>query len=336
MLAGESSEVRVAIPRGINPDFLAARASDAGSLFVLEGETMGTTWKLHFRCPPQFSREKVRGIVEEELALVIRQMSHYAEDSELTRFNQAPAGRWQKLSPEFFTVLHRALAIARITGGRYDPTLGQISRRNGFGPEMHEAPVRKNPPGWAALQLADDRLEARHEGQCFLDLSSIAKGYALDLIGESLERRGVLNYLFEIGGEFRGSGIKPDGQPWWVDLDPFRGSHAGHPVIRVALCGVSLATSGTAVQSIVEGGQLRHHLIDPRTGSSVESDLRAVSVLASSCLEADAWATALFLMGPEDGLALAANRGIAAYFVIADGAGVREVSTPAFSELFED
>ncbi|MFD2301887.1 FAD:protein FMN transferase [Roseibacillus ishigakijimensis] len=324
------------IPRDLDPGFLAARAGDPGSLSVLEGETMGTYWKLHFLRPPGCARRQVLQWVEADFALVVRQMSHYAADSELTLFNQAPAGEWRPLSPEFFHVLREALAFAAETEGRYDPSVGQLVRRCGFGPDLFLAERETSSPGWSAIELDETGQRARHQGACCLDLSSIAKGYALDRVGGHLEREGIFNYLLEVGGEFRGSGIKPGGLPWWVDLDPLSGGPSGLPPTRVALCGLSLATSGTAVQSRKEGGKRQHHLIDPLRGESAHSSLRAVSVLAPTCLAADAWATALFVLGPEEGLAKARERALAATFVACEGEGYREFASPAFEDLLTD
>jgi thiamine biosynthesis lipoprotein len=163
-----------------------------------------------------------------------------------------------------------------------------------------------------------------------LDLSAIAKGFAVDLVSELLTRRGLTDHLVEIGGELRGSGIKPDHSPWWVALD---GADDTMGDTVVALHDLSVATSGDAQRFIAADGRKFSHTIDPRTGWPIPETLASVTVFDRSCMRADALATALSVLGPEEGHAYAVKRKIAARFLLRGARGVAERMTPAFAAM---
>ncbi|HWU94416.1 MAG TPA: FAD:protein FMN transferase, partial [Sphingomonas sp.] len=166
----------------------------------------------------------------------------------------------------------------------------------------------------------DDR-RARRSAPATLDFSGIAKGHGVDRVAEMLRSMELPDFLIEVGGELRGEGIKPDGQPWWVDLEPVPGSSLAP--LRAALHGLSVATSGDYRRSFAHDGRDYAHTLDPRTGRPLENGIASVTVLHSSCMLADAWATALTVLGPE-GMALAERDGLAVHMVIRDGAGFTE------------
>jgi thiamine biosynthesis lipoprotein len=243
-------------------------------------------------------------------------------------------------------VLAHALEVAGDTGGAYDPTVGPLVDLWGFGP----APRRHTRPpadaiaaarartGWARLTLDARGRRARQPGGVSVDLSSIAKGFAVDEVAAYLRRLGVTSYLVEIGGELRGHGTKPDGTPWWVALErppalPGAGSGAGDLI--VALHGLSVATSGDYRRFFEDGGQCYSHTIDPRTGCPVEHGLASVTVLHPECMIADALATALMVLGAAAGLAYARRCGLMALFVDRGARGVEERMTPSFAAMFE-
>ncbi len=312
------SRVRQAlIPSHFTPS--ALRGANSGlAVSSLTGEAMGTSWKLVFQEPPSNGSGDIRRVVERAFGLVICQMSHWDPDSELCQFNRAPAKSWHPLSPEFFEVLSCAIEIARASGGACDPTLGEIVDLHGFGPlpPTNQAPTEeqlsaaRNRAGWTRLRLDHGNRSAFQPGGCRLDLSSIAKGYAVDLAARGLLDHGLLDFTLELGGEVRGHGCKPDGQPWWIAID----SPSDIPETVVALCEISLATSGDSMRRRVVGEREISHLVDPTTGHPSATSITSVSVVALSCMEADAWATALMVAGPELGLQLAESRNLAAIF----------------------
>ncbi len=305
---------------------------------------MGTYWAAKWLAPADRPPEFWRAIIEGAFGEVIRQMSAWSDTSDLTRFNRAPAGSWQELPREFFTVLQRALEIARDSEGAYDPTVGEFVDLLGFGPsgaggEIDPARLdaARGRLGWSRLMLDPENRRAFQPGGLSLDLSSIAKGFAVDLASERLIAAGVDNFLVEVGGEVRGRGCKPDGQPWWcwIERPPLPPGQRPLPETVVALCDCALATSGDYRRQREYRGRRHTHLVDPRTGANEAGTLSSVSVLGPTCMDADGYATALFVLGIEAGMAWAEKRGLAALFVWHTPEGPAERWTSAWAAMLE-
>ena len=196
-----------------------------GAVLALDGQTMGTTWSVRLVAPPTANADALTAMAQRELDAVVAQMSPWEPLSDLSRYNRAAAGTWTALPPAFAQVLRCALEIAEATDGAFDPTLGALTDLWGFGPR----PFSGQPPSREAVEAAREagdwtRLTLDGEalfqpGGLRLDLNGIAKGFAVDQVAAALERAGVKSYLVEVGGELRGTGAKPDGQPWWVELE---------------------------------------------------------------------------------------------------------------------
>jgi thiamine biosynthesis lipoprotein len=320
------------------------RAADPAVLQTLAGEAMGTTWSVRL-CNPQFTPlAPVRAAIEEALALVVRQMSNWEPESEVSRFNRAPAGSWHALSPEFFTVLQAAQHWALASGGAFDVGVGQLVGRWGFGPRSdpladHSPPATMPSaqelhalrPHRAGLALRDAGLQALQPGGLQLDLSGIAKGYSVDLVVQVLQAQGWVDFLAEVGGELRASGTRPGGQPWRVAVAGEAGSARALP-----LQGMSIATSGDHWHAFEHGGRRYSHTIDPRTGEPVAHALASVTVLHQECMHADALATVLTVLGPVEGLAFAAEQGVAALLCERTAQGPVWTASPAFAALFPE
>lgn len=334
---------RVLIP----PDLPSAALCGMGSgleIGRLEGTTMGTFWSVCCLIPPGISEEQTRRALEGVFAKVTSQMSHWDESSALCAFNRAAAGTWHPLPAEFYRVLSQAVEVAEASGGCCDPTVGEVVDLYGFGPATpgespfdDEALQRASRHcGWKRLKLDPAHQAALQPGGLRLDLSAIAKGFAVDWAAESLEALGIGSYLMEIGGEVRGAGCKPDGEPWWCLLETPR-EEGGEclPQTIVALCGLSLATSGDTLRQRQVGGNMVSHLIDPRICRPAGRHLTSVSVFAPSCMTADAWATALFVAGPEEGRAMAEARHLAALFTCRTPEGLTQNWSPALAAMME-
>jgi thiamine biosynthesis lipoprotein len=183
-----------------------------------------------------------------------------------------------------------------------------------------------------------DRVQRRlyQPGGAVLDLSSVAKGHAVDRLALRLEALGVRHYLVEAGGELRGAGVKADGQPWWVELEGVPDA-IGAPIPQsvVALHGLAVATSGDYRRYFHHAQRRASHTLDPRSGYPIANDLASVTVLAPTCMAADALSTALTVMGVEAGLAYADGRGLAARFLLRRDGGLREVDTAAWQGLLQ-
>jgi thiamine biosynthesis lipoprotein len=297
----------------------------------LGGTTMGTNWSAQTAAIPDRLSQAVGPAICAVFDRVIAQMSQWEPESDLSRFNRSVPGSWYALPPEFAHVLGAALAVAARSDGAFDPAMGELADLWGFGPSGPRNGVPPAAaPGTRKVEFEPLLLRARRSAGAALDFSGIAKGYAVDAVAECLIGLGLEDFLIEIGGELRGHGIKPDGQPWWVDMEQAPGA----PVvpIRVALHGLSIATSGDYRRNFEANGRLYAHTLDPRTGAPLDNRVASVTVLHAECMLADAWATALTVLGPEAGLAVAEREGLAMQMVVRGGG---EILSPAFSAMLD-
>ena len=327
------------------------------------GLSMGTSWEVlvaDAAVPPQ-----LQALLQQQLDSVVAQMSHWEPASDLGRFNRAAPGSWQALPPAFFDVLSFAMEVARLSGGAYDPCAGAIVNAWGFGPSgRHDQPGFVAPTAARIAQLRAERAgrqvrlepaagqaggRAWQPGGVQLDLSAVAKGYSVDRLAHCLLAQGLRHFLVEVGGELRGAGVKPDGQPWWVALEqppaavPGAAAQGSGPAgvlpgeMALALHGLSVATSGDYRRYFLHGGERYAHTIDPRSAAPIANRLASVTVVHPHCMAADAWSTALTVLGPEQGLALAERLGLAARFVLRDAGGYTEyISSPMRGMLDDD
>ncbi|MEJ7927413.1 FAD:protein FMN transferase [Sphingobium sp. AN641] len=290
---------------------------------------MGTSWSARI----VDAAPHCANIITSVLAGIIGQMSNWEAGSDISRFNRAPIGEWVSLPDAFMTVLNAGVEIARLSDGAFDPAIGRLVDGWGFGPAAG-APFSAGPAGqqsWRQVELSDGK--ARRMGDVTLDFSGIAKGFAVDAVAHALRDMGLSQFLIEIGGELRGEGVKPDLQPWWVDLEAPPGLIV--PVMRVALCGLSVATSGDYRRFVTRAGRRLSHSIDPRSGAPIANDVASVSVLHESAMFADAWATAITVLGPDEGMAVATRHGLAAILIRREGSGAREYMTPTLAAMLD-
>lgn len=290
---------------------------------------MGTSWSAKIvDVPPGCA-----AVIGDVLAHVISQMSNWEADSDISRFNALPVGTWASLPADMMTVLKAGLDIARRSGGAFDPAIGRLVQRWGFGasgiggPEM----VPTHPAPWTMIEIAGGKV--RRLADVALDFSGIAKGFAVDAVAQALRGHGARHFLIEIGGELRGDGVRPDLQPWWVDVEAPPGLSV--PTLRIALCGLSVATSGDYRRFRSEGGMHLSHSIDPATGRPITNDVASVTVLHEQAMLADAWATAITILGPKRGMALAAREDLAARLILRTAQGAQEYMTPALAAMLD-
>jgi thiamine biosynthesis lipoprotein len=274
---------------------------------------MGTTWSLQAVAAPP----SVVAGVQAALDRVVAQMSQWDAASDLSRFNRAASDVWRELPPEFAQVVDAALAIGRASDGAFDPCLGALTERWGFGAS---GSVDRVPDiaddGERRIDFDPDTRRIRRSAGAMLDLSGIAKGYGVDLAAEWLLAQGVRHFLLDVGGELRGEGIRPDGQPWWIDVEmPPTSSVAPY---RIALHDLSAATSGNYRRGFTADGRHYSHSFDPRTGRPIVNAVTSVTVLHRSCMMADGWATALTVLGPAAAIVLADAQQLAACVIAGD------------------
>lgn len=291
---------------------------------ALNGPTMGTRWSALFYAGHYLDPECLCSALQAAVAEIDDQMSTWKRDSDLARINRAPVGEWIEVPEHLLEVLHLGLAIGRASGGAFDASLGDAVTAWGFGPEaaaagrIRSAMAAKRNPAWKTLDIEDGRLRKREP--VTLDLNGIAKGYGVDRLAETLADFGVTAFLTGIDGEMRAAGLRPDGQPWTIAIEqPDHGRRAVHSVL--ALHDGAVATSGDYRHWVEVRGRRLSHTVDPGRGAPLLAPPASVTVIAPTCAQADAWATALMVAGPEAGPSLAERHALNALFLLRDEAG---------------
>ena len=329
-------EPRVALPPRVSEAALR-RCDGMARVRTLAGTALGTTWQLRLAARDDatcgIGDGGLRVAIAGRLADIVAQMSQWEPTSLLSRFNRAAAGTWFMLPRDFAAVLTAALTIARMTSGAFDPTHGRAAALLGFGAE----PMPRVEPthaqlgtalacaGWQRLAFDPDARCVQQPGGLWLDFSGIGKGFAVDAVTDLLTTYGFEDALVEIGGELAGRGLRPDGQPWWVDLES--PPAAALPPLRIGLHELAVATSGDYVRGA--------HTLDPRTGRPLPSGVVSTSVLHPRAMLADAWATALTVLGAEAGMAAATREGLAVRIVTRERNGLVEHLSPALIAMIE-
>jgi thiamine biosynthesis lipoprotein len=310
-------------------------------LHRLQGNTMGTTYSVAFAAPPRLNESRIAREVFAAVDAVDRQMSSWKSDSDLCRFNRAELGSWVEVPEELAFVVRSGQVIARQSDGGFDMTIGQAISLWGFGPEGSrndlptdaEVQTALAAGGADRLQVRADRPALRKTAPLRLDLSGIAKGYGVDRIAEVLEAAGCTNYMVSLDGELRLRGRNPETRaPWTVAVEtPVADRREAWDILEPPTC--ALATSGDYRKFRDIRGRRFAHTINPRTARPVQNAIGSVTVSRTTCLEADAWATALLVLGPVAGIALAQRRGIAALFLVRTAGRIDEIVTGNFTDL---
>ncbi len=313
---------------------------------TLRGETMGTTYTVKIVFAGSGSPDRIstiRSRIDKTLQDVNGKMSTYLPDSELSRFNAHAASTPFKLSPSTFEVFEAALSVAEESGGALDITVKPLVDAWGFGPGGDSAP----PPSDATIASLRERVgfrmlklsraastvaKSRPDIEC--DLSSVAKGYAVDQVARTLESLGIRNYMVEVGGEIRTAGENPSGKAWRIAVEkPVPGVRAIDRVIPVS--GLSVATSGDYRNYREVDGKRVCHIVDPRTGRPVAHRLAGVTVLHQKCVLADGYATAILVLGPDKGFRFAVRHGLGALLIVRTDGGFSEKVTPVLEQYLE-
>ena len=305
---------------------------------TLSGATMGTIWQVVVDEPlSDAARMALQAACQAAVDEVDDLMSTWRPDSALMRFNAAPVGEWHDLPGPLLAVLEAGLAMGVATEGAFEMNVGEAVRAWGFGPEpMDLDAIRKasgQPPVSARDALAVDRLlgRARKAAPMMLDLCGIAKGYGVDRLVETALAHGIARALCSIDGEVRALGCRANGQAWAVGIDaPDDVARGGHSVILLA--DAAVATSGDYRHFLTIRGTRLSHTIQPEKAAPVVQTPASVTVLAQSCMLADAMATALMVMGRDRGVDHAREAGISALFLDRDG---RAVGTGLFDSAAE-
>lgn len=312
----------------------------------LGGATMGTTWRVRVSVRRGRELHGLHAGIQATLDEVVAQMSHWEADSDISRYNRATRGTLQRLPAGFAQVMSVALEVAQASQGAFDPTLGPMVALWGFGasrgpkrvPSEAERAATAARVGWSRLVWDAGSHELLQPGGLELDLSAIAKGYGVDAVAAYLRHAGVDAALVDVGGELYGYGNKPDGQPWRVLVEsaPEEDAASDLPPRVLALRDLAVATSGDRWHHFDSEDERYSHTFDPQLHRPVPRAPAAVTVVAGDTTRADAWATAMTVLGPEKGLALAERLQLAVRFLARDADSLRESLSPAFATLLED
>ncbi|MBB1492784.1 FAD:protein FMN transferase [Paracoccus sp. MC1854] len=302
---------------------------------ALNGPTMGTRWSVLFFADgldPAPVRQALQQAVEE----IDAQMSTWRPDSDLMRLNAAPVGEWVTVPAHLMAVLRLGLEVGRASGGAFDIGMGDAVAAWGFGSapadagRIRQALAVPRRSAHEVVQLDPAACRVRKAAPLSLDLNGIAKGYGVDRLAGTLRRLGIGAALVGIDGEMRALGLRPVGSPWAVAIEaPDLARRAAHSVL--ALQDAAVATSGDYRHRVRAGGRDLSHTMDPRRGAPLPAPPASVTVVARDCAEADAWASALMVLGEEEGAALARRLGLDALFLLRGAGGIRMVPV---GELF--
>lgn len=305
---------------------------------ALHGPTMGTRWSALFFTESGFDTNSVQDALQAAVDEVNAQMSTWKPDSDLMRFNAAPVGVWVAAPSRLIAVLRLGLEIGRASGGAFDIGMGDAVAAWGFGPEaaasarIRAAMDARRRPAHEVLEIDGDHV--RKSAPIALDLNGIAKGYGVDRLAETLGAFGLESGLVGIDGEMRGLGLRPDGEAWTIAVEaPDPDRRAAHSIL--ALQDAAVATSGDYRHWVEVQNRRLSHTMNPNRGAPLLDSPAAVTVVMRTCAEADAWATALMVLGTDRGEILARRLGLDALFLLrSDLEGLRPLGVGClFSQL---
>lgn len=309
---------------------------------LLQGKTMGTTYSIKVVVPENFSKSKdMQKGIDQLLIQLNDEMSTYIESSELSKFNRSTNLEPISASKGLTRVLKEAIRLGQLSNGKLDVTVGPLVNLWGFGPEYRPETVptdaelneTRKKIGLSNLVLEGNQLSKKIPN-LYIDLSTIAKGYGVDIVAEYLEQQGYVNYLVEIGGEMRLKGFKRTGELWHVAIEkPVTNERAMHQLIIPK--DNAVATSGDYRNYYEVDGKRFSHIIDPDTGKPIDHKMVSVTVIHPSSMTADGLSTAMMVMGPEKALAFAEENEIAAYLISKSDHGFVEQSSVKFMQYLK-
>ena len=316
----------------------SAQATEQLKVESIDGSTMGTTWSLSWVVPGEpddVDSSSVRMAIETELARINGLMSTWDSKSELSLFNNASSVEPVALHPDTLKVIDAAQLISMKTGGRYDITLQPVINLWGFNkntntpaPDESDLKRARELSGYTKLVRVGKTIRKRYPAVS-VDVSSLAKGFAVDKLGEVAESLGLDRYIVDIGGEVRARGTRSDGRSWRVGIE----NPEGEVAQIISLHDTHIATSGSYRNYRVENGKRLSHIIDGSTGRPIDHDLVSISVVHESTLLADAWATALLVVGEPAAQALIDEQGLTAQLTVFRQGEFRVFATAAFMDL---
>ncbi len=319
-----SDKTKIALAFLLGGSVFLSGCSRSASEHKLAGKTMGTFYQVTLAASENVPNPaQLKQDIETLLDLINQQMSTYINESEISRFNRSSSPEWFSISADFAKVISEALEISRQTDGAFDPSVGPLVNLWHFGPDLSTRKIPDEKTIQQTMKLVGyEKLHVRLRPPAIrkevaglqVDLSAIAKGYAVDRVAKLLGEKGYQHYLVNIGGEVVARGVKNEQQSWRLGIEkPVENKREVTEIIE--LNDSAMATSGDYRNFYKIDGQKYSHTIDPKTGRPVTHRLHSVSVITSNCMQADAWATALMVMGPSKAWELAREHQLNVYLI---------------------
>ena len=304
------------------------RCADIENQYTISGNTMGTTYLVKIIAPDKnYEIGSIEKSIDSLLIQLNKQMSTWDPESEISQFNNWNSKVPFAVSNDFLNVVKKSITISKNTGGLFDPTVFDLMSLWGFGPnprsgfpDMEDVNRVLEHTGIGQIEITDSVLVKRNK-RCKLDLNAIAKGYGVDKTFNLLNQKGFKNIFVEIGGEVKCSGKNIKNKNWSIGIeDPSDdGNYEKKISAIISVPNGAIATSGNYRNIVDLDGEILGHTINPQTGFPIQTDVLSVSVLSNSCMESDAWATALMAMNHQTGFALVENQSnINAVWILVD------------------
>ncbi len=321
---------------------LFAQGLEKTEPYTLEGAAQGSTWRVLYNGKEQ---PDLQAAVEKELANFDRIFSNYRPDSDISRFNRQSTSEWFNVDPDLVTLVEFAQSVSEKSRGAFDITIGPLLRVWGFGPfktKDHKIPGDADIAA-AKKDVDYKKLQSRRKPAALkklnpnihVDLSGIAQGYSVDRIAAFLDQRGLKSYMVEIGGEIKTKGKKVDGSVWSLGIDT--PDNSGEVAAVLQLEGRALTTAGDYREYFEKDGKRYSHTIDPRSGRPIQHELASVTVIAPMTWEADAWDTALMVLGPTEIRQLMPKlKQLSVYMILHQSQGFRTESLGGFQKYISE
>lgn len=321
---------------------LLSGCGDQREQVYLNGPTMGTSYNIKFIDQEGLpTAEAIQTEVDKKLELVNDQMSTYRKDSELSRFNQSTASTPFTVSKDTATVIKEAMRLNQLTMGALDVTVGPLVNLWGFGPEARpevvptdeELSARRAIVGIQHLNVTETTV-TKDIPELYVDLSTIAKGWGVDVVANYLEELGITNYMVEVGGEMRVKGNNKENVAWRIAIEkPSVDERAIQEIIEPGHHAV--ATSGDYRIYFEKEGVRYSHIINPITGKPIANKVVSVTVLDKSSMTADGLATGLMVLGEEKGMEVAKQHNIPVFMIVKTQDGFKEIASEAFKPFLK-
>lgn len=325
--------------------FLLTACQSPPQTTTLNGQTMGTYYRISFLGDDTIDNNALYKSVETRLNDINDLMSTYQQDSQISRFNQFEQTDWFEVSAQFLYVVEAARKVYQQSDGAFDPTLAPLINLWSFGeqakplaiPSADKLSVALANVGFSQLQSQQNPPALKKTNTSLkLNLSAIAKGYAVDQIAELLSQQGIENYLVDIGGELKAKGVNSRKSSWTVAVEKPEAGQIGQVQQKIALTDMSIATSGSYRNFFEEAGKRYSHILSPVTGQPITHNVVSVTVLHEENMYADAYATAIMVLGEEKGYQLALQNSLPVYMIVRQAGEYQVIFTPEMNAYLVD